>query len=491
MERGNLREDVHASCRQEIAVLHAMVAELKAENAGLRQLRVENAALKERVEHLEWRLNQNSRNSSMPPSSDAPSAPPRPKKPPTGRKPGGQPGHEGHEREFLPLAEVDKVVALKPKRCRRCRQRLSGEDADPLRHQVVEIPPVQPQVTEYRRHRLICKECGETTTAELPPGIPEGMVGPRLRAMIGYLSGKAHQSKRMIREMLRDLLGVNLSVGTIKKVEEAVSGALEAPVQEAHAYVQQQKVANADETSWWQRNRLTWLWVARTMRVTVFLIHPSRGAQAARELLGRFAGYLGTDRWGGYNGWAIRMRQMCWAHLIRDFRGFVERGKGAGPIGEALLGEVQKMFSLWHRVRDGTLARSTFRKHMGPIRRRVGCLLRAGVGCGETKTQGMCRKILQVEPALWTFVRIEGVEPTNNAAERAIRPAVLYRKRCLGTQSAEGSRFVERMLTVVTTLRQQNRDILVYLTQACQAAQTGKLAPSLLPDLRRGTMVAA
>lgn len=458
MEQG----DIHAGCREEIQTL------------------------RKRIERLEWLLSRNSRNSSKPPSSDFPSAPPKQVKPPTGRKPGGQPGHEGHQRPLLSPEQVDQTVALKPDRCGKCRHALSGADPYPLRHQVTEVPPVRPHTTEYQRHRLICRRCGETTLAPLPEDIPEGMFGPRLQTITAYLSGKAHLSKRAIEEAMRDLFGVSISLGAIHAAEQIVSEALADPYEKAQAYVQESRVVHADETGWRQRRKLAWLWVAASPAVTVFLIHAKRGAVGAQALLGHFAGYLVSDRWHAYNGWDLWMRQICWAHLIRDFTGFTERGAGSARIGKALLAETKKMFRLWHRVRDGTLARSTFQSYMGPIRRRVERLILQGTCCTESKTEGMCKRILKMSPALWTFVRVEGVEPTNNAAERAVRPAVLYRKGCFGTHSPAGSRFVERILTAVTTLRQQKRNVLDYLTEACVAARAGKIVPSLLPALSAG-----
>lgn len=467
METGELGGDAHAPCR-------ALIAELKAEIAALRK----------ELQQLRAQLNQNSRNSSKPPSSDPPSAPPRPPKPPSGRSPGGQPGHQGSTFKLVPVEEVDQVIPVKPQRCAGCGHRLSGVDPNPKRHQVTEIPPVKPVIFEYLLHRLICPNCSRATRAELPPGVPTKMIGPALQAMIGYFSGRLHLSKRAVQEALEDLFGVSLSLGSVSAAEQEVSRALAAPVEEAHQYVQNQPSLGADETGWTQRRGRAWLWTAVTTWVTIFQIHLHRGANEARALLGAFRGILSTDRWNAYNGYPLRRRQICWAHLIRDFVGFTERGRKAARIGEPLLIEVDKMFALWKRVRDGTLKRSSFQVYMTPIRQAVESLLRKGTECGEPKTEGMCEMILKLAPALWTFVRVEGVEPTNNASERAIRPAVLYRKGCFGTHSAEGSRFVERILTVVASLRQQGRNVLGYLTQACVAAMNHRKAPSLLPRRR-------
>jgi len=481
--------------------------ELKAENAALRaelaEVRKQNDSLRQLVEKLQARLNQNSQNSSCPPSSDPPSAPPRTTKPPTGRSPGGQPGHPGHGRDLLPPEEVRQVVVVKPKICRGCGRKLQGEDPHPLRHQVAELPRLAVETTEYRRHRLICGGCGETTLGELPQGVAEGAFGPRVQAVLAYLSAQGHLSKRQIEEMMQDIFGLPIALGSVVKMQQKVSQAVAPAVEEAKSFAQKEPIKHADETGWKEGlkgpeqkgRKKAWVWVMVTKWVTVFMIHASRGAQAARELLGEFCGYLTSDRWNGYNGWSLRKWQVCWAHLIRDFKGMSELDGKAGRIGTSLVREAGHVFALWHRIRDGTLSRSTFQVYVRPIRRRIHRLLRKGSRCGPSprrsglrpreggsaSMEGTCRKMLKVFPAFWTFVRIEGVEPTNNAAERAIRPVVLYRKGCFGTQSSQGSRFVERMFTVVMTLRRQKRNVLEYLTQACVRSMAGLKPMSLLP----------
>jgi transposase len=235
-----------------------------------------------------------------------------------------------------------------------------------------------------------------------------------------------------------------------------------------------------------------WLWVAVTSLVTVFVLRFSRGSQVARELLGAsFDGILVTDRYSAYNWYPVRWRQLCWAHLLRDFEAMRERGGASAVIGEALLAQAYQMFTWWHRVREGTLARSTFRSYMSALRKEIHRLLEAGSRCGVSKTEGTCREILKRHEALWTFVQVEGVEPTNNVAERAIRPGVQWRKGSFGTQSEAGSRFVESLMTVVATLKQQKRSMLAYLTAAHEAALRGETAPSLLPTCELPSQAAA
>jgi transposase len=292
--------------------------------------------------------------------------------------------------------------------------------------------------------------------------------------------------------MMHEVFDLALSVGTISQLEQATTTALAAPVEDARAYVHAQAVAHLDETSWRQGNKPAWLWVAVTAWVTVFVVRLSRGGHVARELLGTpFAGILVTDRYSAYNWYPVRWRQLCWAHLLRDFEAIRDRSGVSAELGEALLVQAYQMFTWWHRVREGTLQRSTFRSYMTPLRREVERLLEAGSRCEVPKTAGTCRDILKRRQALWTFVQVDGVEPTNNTAERAIRPGVLWRKGSGGTQSAKGSRFVESMLTVVSTLKQQQRNVLAYLTEACDAALRGDAAPSLLPAHTQQSQAAA
>jgi transposase len=299
-------------------------------------------------------------------------------------------------------------------------------------------------------------------------------------------------SKRTTQQAMAEVFGVPMSVGTISQLEQATTEAVAAPVEEARIYVHEQAVAHLDETSWRQGDKRAWLWVAVTSWVTVFVVRMSCGGQVARELLGeQFAGILVTDRYSAYNWYPVHWRQLCWAHLLRDCEALRGRGGASEEIGKALLAQAHQMLTWWHRVREGTLHRSTFRSYMTPLRREVERLLEAGRRCGVPKTAGTCRDILKRREALWTFVQLDGVEPTTNAAERSIRPGVQWRKGSLGTQSEEGSRFVESMLTVVATLKQQQRNVLEYLTAACGAALRGEVAPSLLPASDQQSQAAA
>lgn len=438
-------------------------------------------SLIQRMADLEDRLNQNSQNSSKPPSSDPPYKP-RPPHPPSGRKAGGQKGHVGHGRSLKPDDQVNRVINLRPIQCVKCGALLLGEDPQPRRHQVTELPRPQAEVTEYRYHRLTCLACGVETTAEVPAEVSSGSFGPRLQATVGYLTGRLGISQRDALEVLETVFHTEISLGSIPTLTETVGTALGGVVEMARTYVATQAVNNVDETGWREKAHRTWLWVNCTSWVTVFQLLTTRSTASAKHILGeQFGGIVGSDRYSAYNWLDVEHRQICWAHLRRDFQSFIERGEESRRIGQALLEQVSVMFALWSQVKVGNVSRTEFQNQMRPVQQRVGELVRQGQSVGQTKTSRTCTQILKVELALWTFVRMDGVEPTNNSAERALRRAVLWRRRSFGTQSEGGSRFVERILTAVTTLRQQQRDVLDYLTEVCTAANQDGTPPSLLP----------
>lgn len=472
-------ERCHALIRQLVGIIKQQQVQIEQQQQTIEALRAEVADLKSQ-------LGRNSRNSSQPPSQDGPEVKLPREKERSGRRRGGQPGHPGHERELLPDGQVGQVVDHYPEECEECGQRFRGgmavEVDGPVRHQVVEAPKVRAEVTEHRFHTLMCEGCGHATPAPWPEWVPRGNFGPRLEAMVGLMSGAYRLSKRTVVSALSDLLGVTISLGSVSRCESALSEALREPVAEARRYVAEQPTLNADETGWKEKAKRAWLWVAATALVTVFLVQGRRGKAAASRLLRGFKGVLNTDRWSAYKNWPLRLRQICWAHLIRDFTFIEERGGEAGKIGTALIEAKDEMFACWYRVRDGTLSRRGFQRRLCPIRQRIEKLLKKGSVCGHKKVSGMCRDILSLKTAMWTFARVPGVEPTNNAAERALRQAVLWRKASFGTQSARGSRFTERILTTVTTLRQQRRDVLDFLTEAAAARIFATRPPSLLPE---------
>lgn len=462
-----------------ISELEAVVAKLMAlvekQASQIEKQGIEIAALKEQ-------LGRSSRNSSKPPSSDGPAEPPRAKKRSKGRKRGGQVGHKAHKRELEPSQKAETIVVCLPDRCGRCDTPLGGRDLEPLRHQVFDLPKVVAGFVEYQLHARVCN-CGCVTRAQLPPGVPRGAFGPGVVAAAALLMGVYRLSKRMVPELMRDLFGLNMSVGAVVGCQKLASEAIAAPVEEARTHAIEQPIKHADETGWHEgaSRARAWLWALVTPLVAVFMIHARRNTDAATALLGRAAGVLVTDRHGAYGWWPDKRRQFCWSHLKRDVVAILERGGESEEIGKSLLEEIDRMFYWWHRVRDGTLKRQSFEVYMRSLQIRFEAMLEVGKACSHPKTSKTCSKLHSHRASLWTFVRVKGVEPTNNVAEQTVRHAVLLRKVSYGTHSQAGSRFIERILTVHATLRRQRRNILAFLQEACAAKLYDRPAPSLLP----------
>ena len=441
--------------------------------------------LEVRIHELEARLDQHSQNSSRPPSSDPPSFK-RPQRPSSsgGRKRGGQPGHRGHHRIEYAEAEVDEVVELHPSGCEKCGAQLEGPAQDERwwRHQVVELPEVRVKVTEYRLHSSKCPGCGHRVSAQLPAGVPGRPFGPTLQATAAMLTGRYRLSRREAQQLLEDLWGVKISLGALSKLEEATSDALLGVVKDVAQSVKGALVVNMDETGWREDNARAWLWTAVTEAVSLFHIDPRRSGDVVERLVGdEFRGVVGSDRYSAYKRIPIKQRALCYAHLKRNFQALVDRGGEAGTVGRWGVREIGRLFNLWHSYRNGEMDWGELQRRLKPIKARFGKLLEYGKWVDDRKAWALCRNLSELWDGLWTFSKIEGVEPTNNAAERALRPGVLWRKGSFGSQSTRGSRFVERMMTVSASCRKQKRDLMTFLVEACRAALSGASPPSLVP----------
>jgi transposase len=443
------------------------------------------AELERQVRALQGRLGLNASNSSLAPSANPPAAPPPVVKRPTGRKTGGQPGHKPHQRLRLPRARVQHVITLIPSHCEACHRPLpqqpSPADPEPVWHQFAELPKVQAVLTEFQGHARTCPGCGHVTRESIPAEIRAHAFGPRLAAVLSYLCGSHHLSQRGLEDVCEVVCGVPLSLGSVAALQEQMSTALIPAHAQIAEEVRPAPVKNVDETGWKQAGAKRWLWAAVTTTAALFVIHLRRGAAGLKALLGEAVqGLIGSDRWSAYQVIPVQRRQLCWAHLRRDFQAMSERGGQAALIGAELLCNAEMLFGLWYKVRDGTRSRRWLcRKVEGWLRAEVVDLLGQGAACACAKTAGVCAEILKLEPALWTFVYQEGVEPTNNAAERALRPAVIKRQRSFGCHSEAGCRFVERLLSVTQTLRLRQRPVLDYLVEALVAHRHGLPVPEL------------
>jgi transposase len=435
------------------------------------------------VQELRARVNQTSRNSSKPPSSDPPSAPPSPTRVPRGRQRGAQQGHTPQQRPLVPPDQVDEIVVLRPTLCPVCHTTLppSLPDALPIeRHQVWELPPITCTVTEYQQHIVCCPSCQQLLIKALPQDAPPGAFGPRLTAFIGLLHGRYRLSERETAAFLDEVCGLALSLGSIASSCERLSAAL-APVDAViQATVQCQPHLWVDETSWRQQQQRGWLWVAVSPVASCFRIDASRSQRALQRLLGeQYSGIVHSDRASTYHALGDRQRQICWAHLLRNLQGLVDHQHRESIWAQRMLRHGQQLFVAWQAYRSGVFDQVALQQALIPVRLALQELLTIGLTRPWSKLQAFCQDLLRHWDALWTFSRVEGLEPTNNAAERALRPAVVWRKSCFGTQSEAGSRFVERMLSVRATCAVQGRNLFTFLTDAVRAAWVRQPAPSI------------
>ena len=423
------------------------------------------------------------RNSSVPPSTEHPHAKPK-RKPLPGkkRKQGGQKGHKRHLRELIPSDACTNIIPCSPDGCRRCGGELQPDQSPPRRHQVWDLPEIQPLVDEYQLFRGHCPCCGITTQAELPAGVPTGQCGPRLAAFTGLLMGHFRQSKRRASSFLGDLLNIPCSPAWTVKIQDLVSDAVAVPYQELRNQLTEQKQLYVDESPTKEKRQKAWLWVAVAPMFAVFGIFADRSRQSLLALVGDYQGIiLNCDRAKMYlDG---KRLQWCWAHLKRDFQKLSDSpDRQVKRMGDDLMRQHRKLFDHWRQYKAGKIKWKTFQSCVGPIREEVRGLLLRGRYSGNAKLIGFCEELYDRRDHLWTFTRSEGIEPTNNTAERALRPAVIYRKLSFGTQSASGSRYLERLLAVSETCRLQNRNAYQYLIEAMQAKFAGDPAPSLLPN---------
>lgn len=499
-ERDAARVDLTAA----LAALVERDAKIALLEGQVKALMEQLAAVLVKVAELEARLAQNSGNSSKPPSSDGP-APrtPRTNKP-TGNKPGGQPGHEG--KTLTPFApEKTAPAPVVPPACGHCGQ---GFEADvpctspPFLFQQIEIPLPPPLVTEYQLHERCCAACGGITRGELPGDVGPSPYGPRLQAVIATWAIQFHLSRLQIRRMLSSQYGISMSTGTIQEILERVAAACQPAVEALKAAINKAPVANADETGHAHqgggaKGKRHWLWVAVTFWGAVYAVANERGAKGLAMILDAdFAGIVGCDRWRPYEKFG-KNRQLCWAHLKRDGQSAVDRGEvmvnskdeAVRTFGEALLAwgksflaNFDAMFASWHAFEAGKYGRPGLRGAMVSHQTAFRKLLEQGRTAEDKRVRRMCKDLLrEVQwPALWTFVTKEGVEPTNNLAEQAMRQPVLLRKKSGGTRSQQGMVTLAILLSVVETCRRQGRAVIDYFEAAIRCQRLAQPPPSLL-----------
>lgn len=443
-------------------------------------------ALQKQVMALTERLAQNSSNSHLPPSSDGPGAGTRL----TGRrtntkskrKRSGQKGHKGAKRELVDVSGVDEVVDFFPEACHGCAAELPHtHDPETRRYQQVELIDYGPWLTEYRRHAAVCSGCGTRTLAEYDPTkIPSSAFGPRLTSVVVLLTGVYHISRFRTTQLIADLFGISMSVGAVSAMEARCSKALEPVHEEVKRVVEHAAVKYADATTWLREGSMKSLWTICSSRVTLYEILEDGARKTIVPRFGAFIGILVSDRASVFGFWAMKMRQICFAHRIRKFVAFSERDGPAGEFGTELLECTGLVFEYWHAFKSGVFSRAQLIEKMKPVQRHFEAVLERADKSGVERVSGSCANMLAHRDALWNFVTHEGVDPTNNHAERELRPLVLWRRRSFGSKSDRGERFVVRVMTVAHTARKQGKAILNFFEQAIGAMLEGRPAPRLI-----------
>jgi transposase len=440
-------------------------------------------AAEQRVKDLEERLAVNATNSSMPPSASPRWAPRPAEKKPTGRKRGGQIGHKGNGRKLLEPRQVDDRIEHRPRVCTRCRASLEHQPTELIgRHQVAELPPRAVKITEHQSFACRCGVCGTVNRAVIPDAVRASSIGPRLSSAIGVLSALVHGSRRAVTGVVSEVLGCPIALGSISARERELSDALEQPYAQLAEQVSHAKVKYVDETSWYQKSVEHWLFAAITRRAAVFAVEKTRTRRSLKALLrGRLRGVFCTDRAGIYDLLALSRRGLCWAHLKRDFVRCLERGGASEAVGGVGLEVCHEVFGTWRDFRQKKIDRRELQERIKPLRRKMRQTLERAAALGIAKTSGLCRALLKREEAMWNWAKVPALEPTNNLAERMLRPAVIWRKKSFGSDSRGGSVFVERMLSVIQTAKLRKQNLLDYLTQALTAHRAGLSVPTLGP----------
>ena len=500
------REELQRQVEQQQREIEKLRQQVAERDQRLAHAEKQIADAEKQIADLERQLalrKRNSTNSSKPPSSDgwAGEQRPRGRKHKSRRKPGGQPGHPGHHRPLVPLAEVSAIEVVLPQQCGHCGGNLPQEpsqvttEGEPQRHQVTEVPPVKAHITEYQFPNVVCGDCGKTTRAPLPQEIARHS-GPRLTALIAYWTVVCRLPRRLVEAMLVDVLGIEISLGSTQKAWEEVSEAVALPVRQLQEQLPQEAVLNVDETGWRTNGDKRWIWALVAQQFVFYVVASTRGAEVLVSLLGTvFRGILCSDRWVVYLTYHSGRMQLCWAHLKRNILGIADyaRSPSARQFCRDALAIVARLFRLWYRFRGDLrdrrgnpqpLDRRQLLLKSVPLQKKLFALAEAHLNHADSEVRNLATALFVHFHRLFTFLEEEGVDPTNNVAERVLRTAVQWRKISFGTRSRNGEIATARLLTVAQTCKRQQRHVLSYLTDAVRCHRSHAIVPPLLPQQR-------
>jgi transposase len=461
----------HAELLIVVTTLRQIIAEQKEQIVALQE---QITALIKENQGLKEKLRTNSSNSSKPPSQDPNRTSRRSKS--TGKKTGGQPGHVGHKRKLYPVEEVSKTIEVRPEVCPKCAS-MSFEQV-PVAievRQVVDLPEISPEVTQYNIYTCKCKCCWKHVRGEVPKEAEHGF-GPRLMGFVTMLTGEGHLTKRKICSIAAHL-GLRISLGALCNIHKLATTLLRPEYEAIKETVLEQDNLNADESGWQVRGKRHWVWIGATPKATFFQIDPSRSQQAYARIFGNYSGVLNTDRHGAYNKHE-GAKQSCLAHIDRRFEKMCERPGIDGTCGKLLEEQLDRVFGLWAQFKEGAFSRTTLQEKANEWVENIRVILKFTANeANNSKSIALAHDLLDRFPTLWTFLSAEGVEPTNNLAERGLRPVVVFRKLSGGSQSEWGVLFTERLMTVVCTLKQNAKNVFNFLTEIFAAHCNARSPP--------------
>lgn len=463
------------------STLHHTKVELEQTKAELERTKAELAKAMEllkiafeEIAKLKEQLNLNSKNSSKPPSTDR-----KGNTPPDGQKKGRK-GRKGKARPSYPAERVNKHIPCIRENCPHCGSNaieLSAQAPEIL--QQAELPEVQAIVSEYQLLKYDCKACGKDSSGTLPEGIPDSAFGPKLMGLLAALTGVFHLAKREAIELIKDLYDVDMAVGSVSNIEERVAKALDPVYGRIHVFVIESKTCkHFDETGWRNSGKRHFVWVASCQHAAVYSVDQARSAEAFRRVLrGSPIGFAAvTDRYAVYNSLGEN-HQYCLAHLIRDFRRYAERDEPDKEIGQALEKELKTVCRIHRRYREAKISLADRNRRLGACKRKVEFWFEDGLANGSEELHKLCDTLLREFDRLWSFMKVPGMEPTNNLAERDLRKLVIWRKKSYGTKSDRGKKFVERITTVTQTLRRQAKNVLHYIQAVVDSFYRGSALP--------------
>jgi transposase len=482
-----LPEGIASSLTAEaLSFVNEIIERLQTAEAETTRLKAEVEKLGLENQELRARLGKDSTNSSKPPSSDPPQCRyKRAKRMKSGKKAGGQTGHKGVTREVVPPERVDTIIEHRPETCSHCNAALAGAAlaGEPIPRQVIELPEIRPKVVEHHFQALLCEACGTVNRAPTPP---EAMwyTGPRLTAFAALLCGRYRLSREEAADLLRSALGVPISKATVQACCERTSAALAGPVDELVEALKQMATLFVDETGWKLAGARRWLWVAVATTFTVFSVSLRRGRQQLVDWLGAaFEGVVHSDRWSAYKMFSPEHRQLCWAHLLRDLQAIIDAEGEGKTQAESMTTASASLFKEWHAFKDGVFDRAELHLRTDSFRKDFRSFCEAGAAQKtDRRWRALGSDLIRLWPAVFRFLDVENVEPTNNNAEQAVRQAVIWRRSSQGSRSEDGAMFVGRVLTATTTCRRQGRSPLDFLTEAVLCFLHERPPPSLRPE---------